>query len=115
MKIYFPVKKCNSYFLLSRPHESFLRKVCKKLFSFKRTRLSIKISFLTANKTDLSTISRRESSAQIILGERLSTSKEIMVLSGTTMERTFKLCGAIGVSTKLEVSGKTIGPWQLNE
>jgi hypothetical protein len=63
----------------------------------------------------LSTISLLESRAQIILGERLSTSKDIMVLSGTTMERTFKLCGAIGVRTKLDVSGKTMGPWQLKE
>ena len=42
-----------------------------------------------------------------------SISKEITELSGTTTERTFKLCGATGVITKLEDSGNKIGPLQL--
>src|SRR3982074_3372782 len=46
---------------------------------------------------------------------RPSTSKEMMLLSGTTMGRTFRLCGATGVITKLAESGKTTGPPQLRE
>ena len=38
------------------------------------------------------------------------TDKEIVAESGKTSGRIFKLCGAIGVMTKLGVEGNTIGP-----
>src|SRR6056297_3835110 len=46
---------------------------------------------------------------------RPSISKRISLLSGITMGRTFKLCGAIGVKTKLPDLGYKIGPPQLKE
>ena len=45
----------------------------------------------------------------------MSMAKEIIVLSGITIERTLRLCGAIGVSMKLLASGKATGPPQLKE
>ena len=41
---------------------------------------------------------------------RPETVKEIVAESGKTRGRIFKLCGAIGVITRLGVEGKTIGP-----
>src|ERR1700733_12348973 len=104
-----------SQFLVSNPQESFPRRVCRKLFSFSRIRLSVNDSLRTASCTCLSTISFRESSAQIKWSALPSISKEMMLLSGTMMGRTFRLCGATGVITKLADSGNTTGPPQLSE
>src|SRR5687767_8222269 len=52
-------------FLVSSPHDNLLRRVCKKLFSFKRTRLRVNDSRRTASCIFLSTNSLRESKAQI--------------------------------------------------
>jgi hypothetical protein len=61
----------------------------------------------------LGTISLRASSAQINSSVLPSISKEITEVSGTMIERTFKLCGATGVMTKLAESGNKMGPLQL--
>ena len=61
----------------------------------------------------MGTISFLASKAQINSSVLPSISNEITELSGTTIERTFKLCGATGVITKLAESGNKIGPLQL--
>jgi hypothetical protein len=61
----------------------------------------------------LFTISFLASRAQIKCSALLSTSKEIILVSGTTMDLTLRLCGATGVITKLEDSGNRMGPLQL--
>ncbi len=65
----------------------------------------VKASRFTASCTFLLTTWRLESSAQIKSSARPSTSKEITLLSGTTIDLTFRLCGATGVITKLLLSG----------
>jgi hypothetical protein len=61
----------------------------------------------------LCTISLRASSAHINGSALPSISKETTLVSGTTIGRTFKLCGATGVITKLAAFGNQIVPLQL--
>ena len=48
-------------------------------------------------------------------GTRLLTLNFSSTLSLTTSGRTFRLCGAMGVTTKFLLSGESIGPPQLSE
>ena len=56
-----------------------------------------------------------ESSEQMKFSPRPSTSNDTTEVSEITMGRTFRLCGATGVITKLPESGKMTGPPQLRE
>src|SRR5690606_40828353 len=56
-----------------------------------------------------------ESQLNIYFSVRLSISKRNCIFSFTTIGRTFKLCGEIGVITKLPLPGIIIGPPQLKE
>jgi predicted DNA repair protein MutK len=58
-------------------------------------------------------VSERESSVAKNEVLRPSTWKETTLLSETIMGLTFKLCGAIGVITKLADVGYKMGPPQL--
>ncbi len=59
--------------------------------------------------------SERESSVQKKLSNLPSISNVMTLESETTIGRTFRLCGAIGVITKFSEVGIIIGPPQLNE
>ena len=78
-------------------------------------RLIPNFSFFTASWASFGTTIRLLSSVQIKESVLPSTSKDMILSSGTTMGRMFKLWGATGVITKLPLSGKTIGPLQLKE
>jgi hypothetical protein len=58
-------------------------------------------------------LSERESSVARKLLLLPSISNEMMFLSDTIMGLTFKLCGEMGVITKLSLDGYRIGPPQL--
>ena len=72
-----------------------------------------KDSLLIANCIFFGTISFLASREHINSSVLPSISNEITELSGTTIDRTFKLWGATGVITKLAESGNKIGPLQL--
>jgi hypothetical protein len=90
-----------------------VRRVDKKLFSLSLTRLIPNFSRLTAKLDVLAHDLPPGIHAQMIWSPRLSTSNEITFVSGTMIDRTFRLCGATGVITKLADSGNMIGPLQL--
>ena len=77
--------------------------------------LTVKSHFRMANWCSAVIVSKRESKVQRKLSARPSISKDTTKLSEITMGRTFKLCGATGVMTKLPDRGKMIGPPQLKE
>ena len=78
-------------------------------------RLTLKFAFLIFI-SELDFISAaRESSEMIQLSLLPLTLKLISLLFEITIGRTDKLCGAIGVITKLSESGIMIGPPQLKE
>lgn len=56
-----------------------------------------------------------ESNDAIKYGFRPSTSKETTFLSDTTIGRTLRLCGAMGVITKFPDPGEITGHPQLKE
>ena len=86
-------------------------KVCLPVF----ISLASNASRLTVNLNPELTVCERLSSETRKYLLRLSTSREIMLLSGTTTGLMLRLCGLTGVMTKLLDIGLMIGPPQLNE
>src|SRR5690606_16567972 len=79
------------------------------------TNFATNFSLLTVSCTLASTAVERES-REIKNFSLLPSILKLMTLSsGTTMGRTFKLCGLTGVMTKFLEAGEINGPPQLNE
>ena len=89
-----PVSSIQYQFRLSKPQLSLFLSVCRKLFSLRRMRLMANLSFLTASWISFVTISLRLSRVHKKPSVLPSTSKEMILLSGTTMGR-LSLGGAL--------------------
>src|SRR5690606_2467829 len=91
------------------------RRVPKKLSEAKRIRCTRKDARLIRSLVVVFNVSFWESQLRIYLSVLLSISNSSSLSAEITIGRTFKLCGATGVMTKLPLPGMIIGPPQLRE
>src|SRR5690606_13471369 len=100
-------------FLLSSPQLSLFLRLSKKLWVLKVTNEILKSAFFMLMHSLSAIWAGRESRVIRLCSARLSISMVKIELSSTTIGRTFRLCGAMGVRVKQPVPGISIGPPQL--